>query len=86
LDRIAHIARHSVTPDEVEEMLADGRKLVIKAGPAERNHNEVIYRVYGRTKAGRYLFVPLLLYETGEEALPLTARDMTDSERRRYGR
>ncbi len=81
-----HIARHDVTPDEVEEALADRRRLIVKAGLAERNPDEVVYRVYGRTRAGRYLFVPLLLYEGGEEALPLTARDMTEKERRRYGR
>jgi hypothetical protein len=32
------------------------------------------------------LFVALLLYEDGEEALPLTARDMTDKEKSRYRR
>ncbi len=40
--------------------------------------HEASYRVYGRTRAGRYLFVALLLYEDREEALPLAARDMTD--------
>jgi uncharacterized DUF497 family protein len=85
-DRVEHIAKHDVTPDEVEEVFEDRRKLVVKAGPAERNPDETIYRVYGRTEAGRYLFVALLLYEDGEEALPLTARDMTYKEKSRYRR
>lgn len=65
-------------------MFGDPRRRVERAGPAERNSDEMIYRVYGRTGAGRYLFVALLEYESGDEALPLTARDMIDHERRRY--
>jgi uncharacterized DUF497 family protein len=85
-DRVEHIAKHDVEPYEVEGALGDRRGLIIKAGPAERNPGEIVYRVYGRTETGRYLFVALLLYEDGEEALPLTAREMTDKEKRRYAR
>lgn len=83
-DRVQHIAGHRVSPYEVEEAIRDKDRRVIKAGTAERNPNEIIYRVYGQTDAGRYLFVPLLKYENGTGALPLTARDMTKSETRRY--
>lgn len=83
-DRVQHIAGHKVSPYEVEEAIRDRDRRIVKGGSAERNPNETIYRVYGRTEAGRYLLVPLLKYESGTGALPLTARDMTESERRRY--
>lgn len=87
LDRIEHLALHQVSPYETEEVVfGDRRRRIERAGPAERNPDETIYRIYGRTEAGRYLFVALLEYESGDEALPLTARDMTDQERRRYSK
>ncbi|CAN5872380.1 hypothetical protein BH23ACT11_BH23ACT11_27670 [soil metagenome] len=83
-DRVLHIAGHGVNPYEIEEAIKDKDRRIIKAGAAERNPSETIYRVYGRTEAGRHLLGPLLKYENGTCALPLTARDMTKSERRRY--
>lgn len=81
-----HIARHDVTPEEVEEaMFGDAGGKLFKVGPAERNPDETVYRYIGRTEAGRYLFVALI-YTGGGEALPLTARDMDDAEKRRYSR
>lgn len=83
-DRVLHIAKHRVTPGEVEEALFDdpARKL-FNEGPAERNPNETVYICLGRTGAGRYLCAPLI-YIGGGEALPITARDMTAPEKRRY--
>ena len=90
-DRVEHIARHGVTPQEFEEALfSDRGRLLKRVGPAERNPNETIYRCLGRTEAGRYLFMAMLRYaderRVNGEALPVMARDMTDSERRRYAR
>lgn len=90
-DRVEHIARHGVSPQEFEEaLLSDRSRLLKRAGPAERNPNEMIYRCLGRTEAGRYLFMVVLRYADGRrasgEALPVMARDMTDRERRRYTR
>ncbi len=90
-ERVEHVARHGVTPEKFEEALfLDRRRLLKRGGPAERNPAETVYRCLGRTEAGRYLFVAMLRYagERGDkgEALPLTARDMTNRERRRYGR
>ncbi|CAN5214338.1 hypothetical protein BH24ACT19_BH24ACT19_20130 [soil metagenome] len=80
-----HIARHEVTPEEVEEALFGDKDGVLRrVGPASRNPEETVYRYLGRTEAGRYLFIVVLLYAGGDEAMPLTARDMTNSERRRY--
>lgn len=85
-DRVEHIARHGVDPDEVEEAVFDDRQgLLLRLGPAERNPDETVYRHLGRTEAGRYLFAALIYVGQGE-ALPLTARDMNDAEKRRYSR
>ncbi len=82
-DRVDHIARHSITPDEVEEALFEDRGVLLRVGPAERNPDETIYRYFGRTLAGRYLMVVLL--DLGEGlAMPITAREMTRQERRRF--
>ena len=90
-DRVEHIARHGITPQEFEEALfTDRGRLLKRVGPAERNPSETIYRCMGRTEAGRYLFPVMLRYADGRtgsgEALPVMARDMTDRERRRYSR
>jgi len=44
---------------------------------------EDLYVALGRTDAGRYLVVFFIL-KTSKEALIVTARDMTEKERRRY--
>ncbi len=50
-DRIDHIARHAVTPDEVEQVCF-GQPLVQRA----KSHGEnPVYFVLGQTDAGRYL-------------------------------
>jgi uncharacterized protein len=83
-DRIDHIARHSVEPAEVEEaVFGDHNGVLLRVGPAERNPQETIYRYLGRTEAGRHLLVVLLYLGQGV-AMPVTARDMTPQERRRF--
>lgn len=85
-DREEHIARHGVSREEVEEAIFDDKAgVLLRQGPAERNPDETVYQHLGRTEAGRYLFTALL-YTSRGEAMPLTARDMTDTERRRYQR
>jgi len=51
-DRIEHIARHNVTPEEVEEVCF-GQALVQRA---KSEGDNPIYYVLGQTFAGRYLF------------------------------
>jgi hypothetical protein len=83
-DRVDHIARHSVRPEEVEDALfEDVAGLLLRVGPAERDPQETLYRYFGRTAAGRYLMIALLHLGEGV-AIPLTARDMTAAERRRF--
>jgi uncharacterized DUF497 family protein len=85
-DRIDHIAKHNLTPDEVDEAVFDDPARKIFRGPrSRRDRTRYVYYVYGRTDEGRYVLVVLL--DLGEgSALPVTARDMNQSERRLYGR
>jgi len=75
---IDHIARHKVEPAEVEEAVF-GKRFVLRARGKNR------YVLYGRTYQGRYLLV-VLEHLGGKEFFVVTARDMTDSERRLYKR
>ncbi len=78
-DRIEHVARHGVTPEEFEEACF-GRPLVLR-GKAEGVNP--VYYVLGRTHAGRFLFCVVIQFPDGK-GYPVTARPMTDRERRRY--
>lgn len=73
-----HIARHSVTPREVEDVLF-GRPIVAEDAPDDGSTV-----VLGRTAAGRYLFVAVLREDHQGLTFPLTARDMTEREKRIY--
>ncbi|MPZ14837.1 MAG: hypothetical protein GEU73_10525 [Chloroflexi bacterium] len=85
-DRIDHIAKHRLTPGEVEEALFDDPDRRLFRGPRSvRDQTRHVYYAYGRTHAGRYLLVVLL--DLGKrQGMPVTARDMTANERHRYGR
>lgn len=85
-DRIEHIARHELTPEQVDEAVFEDPDRKLLRGPrSDRDRSRHIYYLYGRTRAGRYVLVVLL--DLGEgQALPVTARDMSRTERRRYGR
>ena len=82
-NREEHILeRHNVTREEVEEaVFGDPRGRLRRIGPAKRDPEETVYEYYGRTLDGRYLMVALLYIGQGV-AMPLTARDMTRTERR----
>lgn len=77
-ERIGHVARHNVTRDEVEDVLYN------RASMARRVREGAI-AVYGRTMAGRYLIV-FVLPKPAHTVFVLTARDMTNVERRHYQR
>jgi hypothetical protein len=78
-DRIDHIDRHGVTPDEVEEVCF-GQALVLRARSEGANP---VYYVLGQTIAGRYLFCVVIRLADGN-GYPVTARPMTANEQRRY--
>ena len=74
-----HIAEHHVTSAEVEE-------LFFEEGPYfRRGPEENLYHVYGRSGAGRYLFVVMIQLGRGKGYV-VTARDMDQKERRLYNR
>jgi len=72
----AHIARHGVAIEEVED-LCFGPHWALRAKGGRRR------ALYGQTAGGRYLLA--ILESVGRGVYrPVTARDMTDRERRRY--
>jgi uncharacterized DUF497 family protein len=78
-ERIEPIARHGVAPEEVEEVCF-GSSLVLRA-KSEGEHP--VYYVLGQTEAGRYLFCVVIQFPD-RNGYPVTAREMTAKEKRRY--
>ena len=78
-DRIEHIARHGVTPDEVEEVFLN-KPFIQRAKSQGENP---VYHVLGQTNSGRYLFCVVIRFPHSR-GYPVTARPMTDREKRRY--
>ncbi len=73
----AHIAAHDVTMGEVREAILERPYW---AAPGR----DGTILVYGRTYAGRYLLVVTL--DEGGDAFIVTARDMTDAEKKTFRR
>jgi len=71
---------HAVATDEVESVLF-GRPHLLRVQRG-RVKGEDVYEAFGQTSAGRYLVV-FFIHKTGA-ALPISARDMTQTERRYY--
>lgn len=83
-DRIAHIAKHSVNPEEVwEAAFDDANRLVQRLESTTSGPKRMVYRLLGRTEAGRYLLI-IFIYRGGGRAYLVTARDMVQAERRYY--
>ena len=78
-DRVDHITRHGVTPEEFEQVCF-GRPWVLRAKATGQNP---VYYLLGETDAGRPLFCVVIEFP-GSKAYPVTARDMTTKEKRRY--
>ena len=76
------IRKHDVWPDEVEQILSARPHVRF----VERGHRpgEDLYAAFGQTEGGRYLAVFFILKQSGT-ALIITAREMTQKERRSYG-
>ena len=70
--------KHRVLVDEVEEVLLNPRIEKRKPGDQKRRY------IYGRTDAGRYLFI--VVEQLGSRRFfLLTAMDMDRGERKKYG-
>ncbi len=78
-ERINHIARHGVTPEEVEEVCF-GKPLVLRA---KSEGKSPVYYVLGQTETGRHLFCVVIQFPDGN-GYPVTARSMTIKEKLRY--
>lgn len=75
-DSEAHIARHKVTPREVEAVLYSQPRLTV---PGRYGTTEVL----GTTGAGRHLLVVVTEAADGRDFV-VTARDMTAAEQRTF--
>ena len=76
-------SKHNVSQEEVEELLAArAHYRFVERGIRE---GEDVYAAMGRATSGRYLIV-FFVYKDDGRALVVSARDMTQSERKRYGK
>lgn len=75
--------KHGVTADEAEEILFS--RPFVRRAEKGRVKGEDLYAAYGQTAAGRYLVV-FFIHKQSSVALPISARDMTPGERKRYER
>jgi len=73
---------HGVSTDEVESVIF-GRPHMLRVRKGKVK-GEDVYEAFGQTTAGRCLVV-FFVHKSGA-ALPISARDMTQSERRYYER
>lgn len=60
-ERIAHVGRHSVLPEEFEEVCF-GDALVLRAKSTGKNP---VYYVLGQTEAGRHLLCVVISFRDG---------------------
>ncbi len=82
--RIQHIARHNITPVEVEEVIYDDKHRIIRKGASSDNYpGKHFYYIFGRTGEGRLLSI-VLLHIKNVVYVPITARDMDGSEKKNY--
>lgn len=75
-DSETHIARHDVTPMEVEQVVNSRPRHVAKG-------RDDTTQIYGQTNAGRYLLAVIAEGLRGGWTV-VTARDMTDTEARTF--
>ena len=73
--------KHHVTQEEVRDVLNSSSHFRFVEKGHRRGEN--VYSAIGQTSAGRYVIVFFVRKRT-REALPISARDMTPGERRRY--
>jgi uncharacterized DUF497 family protein len=75
---IGHIARHGVTPMEVEEVTGWPHAIV----PAAARRSEKRWKLFGRTTAGRYVVVVFTIRH--KRIRTVTAYPMNQTERSVY--
>ena len=77
------ISKHRVWPEEAEQALM--KRPHVRFMESGHRPGEDLYAAFGQTDAGRYLAVYFIL-KPHNEALIIPARDMTEKERRTYGK
>jgi len=78
-ETVNHIARHAVSPEEVEEVLfnEDDKPFILKGKQGK-------YLAYGETQSGRYLLVVWAIHY--KKTYVITARNLTKKEKQFYRR
>jgi uncharacterized DUF497 family protein len=76
-------SKHNVLPEEVEEVFYRGP--LIRFHEKGRVQSEHMYTALGQTDGNRYLIV-FFIFKQQRQALIVSARDMTGSERKHYER
>ncbi|MBI4653568.1 MAG: BrnT family toxin [Nitrospirae bacterium] len=77
-ETVFHIAKHGISPVEVEEVVFGDNPLILKG-------REGKYIVLSKTLSGRYLTV-VIAFKLKGRAKVITARDMDEKERKYYKR
>lgn len=77
-ESVHHIAKHGISPMEVEEAVFEGKSLILKG-------REGRYILLSQTSAGRHLTVVTAFKLQGRVKI-ITARDMDEKERKYYQR
>lgn len=75
--------KHQVKQDEIREILS--RRPLVRFVEKGHRPSENVYAALGRTSSGRYLIVFFVRKRDGR-ALILSARNMTEAERKHYER
>lgn len=75
------IWKHHVEEQEVIEVLEN--KPIFQRKEAGYNHGEDVYAAFGRTNSGRFLSV-FFVYTLDRRAVVVSARDMSQKERKKY--
>jgi uncharacterized DUF497 family protein len=78
-ETVDHIFKHSVTPEEVEQVLFNELD-----APLMMRGREGRYLAYGRTNGGRFLFIVWI--NRYRRTIIITARNMSNKERQFYKR
>jgi uncharacterized DUF497 family protein len=73
--------KHGLTTEEVEQVLFSNP--LIRRQQKGKIRGEDLYVAYGQTDSGRYILV-FFVRKQGAAAMPISARDMTPTERRYY--
>jgi uncharacterized DUF497 family protein len=83
-DNVAHIARHAVEPEEVEEIVYEDCHPSWIVRGRRRGIREVRWTIFGQTCAGRYLMAVIAPSQKRGVWRAVTARELELRTRRRY--